>query len=201
MIFMALVAVNIQQICYSKPQPINPITGFTFAQAQILGGLGLAGASGAGKAAGALAAAATNALRGGRRGSRRGFFGRGRRQADDMNDIDVGRLLIENADQKIKVLQVLANLDEGMDCGKRYLCEIAAAEEQDRTIQDQLTLNLFEDYAEADLITAPFWKAVNAGLSATNPKECIKRYSKCPLPNIPISQMLKQIDQLTAVIN
>jgi len=160
----------------AKPQ----ISGLTQTQATLAGIAGLGGAIVIGGALGKLAAQKTNSLFGRSRSSSSYYSGgyrHGRRKREAME--------IEH------VLQVLALMDNN-DCGKRYLCELAAAEPNELNKSETSTLQLFLGKSEDDSEISKFRSAANYGRVAKNFVLCHNRYKKCALGKQAIKDLLKK---------
>merc|ERR1719430_352580 len=120
---------------------------------------GLVAAIGVGGALGGLAAAVT---RGGR--------GRGRRAVEANQE--VGEKFVFDA---------IAAIDD-QDCGKRYLCELAATPLNELSQEDFTTLVLFQTTGgSSNSGKALFDEAVRLGALSQSQKTCQIRYKGCPV--------------------
>merc|ERR1711936_1563033 len=112
------------------------------------------GAIGAGAILGGLARAATR---------------RGKRSVID--DEQVGEQFIFDA---------LSKMDE-LDCGKRYVCELAATPIQLLSQSEVTSLLLFQTQVDQpESAQASFNEAIRLGALTRNPLACERRYATCP---------------------
>jgi len=138
------------------------ITGLSAGAATVAGLGGLVAAIGVGGALGGLAAAAT-----------RGAGGRGGRS---------GRSVESNQELGEKfVFDAIAAIDD-QDCGKRYLCELAASPLDELSQDDFTTLLLFQSApATSNSGKALFDEAVRLGAITRSQQTCQIRYQGCPV--------------------
>merc|ERR1711973_54139 len=130
------------------------ITGLSASSAALAGVGGLLLAIKAGGALGLLAAAAT------RRGKR-----------SIVSEEEIGEQFVFDA---------IAAMDN-QDCGKRYLCEIAATPVEQLTQEELTSLLLFQSAPGAPGSTkAEFDESVRLGAISRNIQTCYVRYSSCP---------------------
>lgn len=130
------------------------ITGLSSGAALAAGLGGVVAAIGAGALAGGALAAATR---------------RGKRSVVD--DELIGEEFIFEAINK---------MDE-KDCGKRYVCELAATPVELLSQTELTSLLLFQTRSPvANSGKAKFDEAIRLGVLSRNPKVCEKRYATCP---------------------
>ena len=130
------------------------ITGLGVGAATLAGVGGVIAAIGAGAALGGLAAAATR---------------RGKRAAVDT--VTIGEEFIFNA---------IASMDD-KDCGKRYVCELAATPVQELSQEELTSLLLFQTApAIQNSGKALFDEAVRVGAFSRSHQACEVRYAQCP---------------------
>jgi len=130
------------------------ITGLSSGTAAIAGLGGVVAAIGAGAILGGLARAATR---------------RGKRSVID--DEQVGEQFIFDA---------LSKMDE-LDCGKRYVCELAATPIQLLSQSEVTSLLLFQTQVDQpESAQASFNEAIRLGALTRNPLACERRYATCP---------------------
>jgi len=92
---------------------------------------------------------------------------RGKRSVED--EISVGEQFIFDS---------IAAMDAS-DCGKRYLCEIAATPVAQLTQEELTSLLLFQTGTTASSGKAVFNEAVRLGAISRNAKICAARYQRC----------------------
>jgi len=132
------------------------ITGLSSGTAAIAGLGGVVAAIGAGAILGGLARAATR---------------RGKRSVID--DEQIGEQFIFDA---------LSKMDE-KDCGKRYVCELAATPIQLLSQSEVTSLLLFQTQQQVDQPEAAkssFNEAIRLGALTRSPLACERRYATCP---------------------
>merc|ERR1712203_466132 len=130
------------------------ITGLSSGTAAIAGLGGVVAAIGAGAILGGLARAATR---------------RGKRSVID--DEQVGEQFIFDA---------LSKMDE-LDCGKRYVCELAATPIQLLSQSEVTSLLLFQTQVDQpESAQTSFNEAIRLGALTRNPLACERRYATCP---------------------
>jgi hypothetical protein len=76
------------------------------------------------------------------------------------------------------IFDTIASMDAA-DCGKKYLCEIAATPVADLTQEELTSLLLFQTGTQAGLGKAHFNEAVRLGAISRNVKTCAARYQRC----------------------
>merc|ERR1719400_1411820 len=133
------------------------ITGLSSGTAAIAGLGGVVAAIGAGAILGGLARAATR---------------RGKRSVID--DEQIGEQFIFDA---------LSKMDE-KDCGKRYVCELAATPIQLLSQSEVTSLLLFQTQQQVDQPEAAkssFNEAIRLGALTRSPLACERRYATCPI--------------------
>ena len=133
---------------------IAAITGLGVGTATLAAFGGVVAAVGAGAALGGLAAAATR---------------RGKRAA--LDTVTIGEEFIFNA---------IASMDD-KDCGKRYVCELAATPVQELSQEELTSLLLFQTApAIQGSGKALFDEAVRVGAFSRSHQACEVRYAQCP---------------------
>jgi hypothetical protein len=95
---------------------------------------------------------------------------RGKRSVED--EISIGEQFIFDS-----IAQMDAN-----DCGKKYLCEIAATPVAQLTQEELTSLLLFQTGAAHSQGKAVFNEAVRLGAISRNAKTCSARYQRCSVP-------------------
>lgn len=131
------------------------ITGLSAGTALAAGLGGVAAAAGAGALAGLALRAATN----------------GRRKRSVVSDEQVGEQFIFDA---------LDAMDKH-DCGKRYVCEIAATPVELLTQSELTSLLLFQTKSSLpESGKAKYDEAVRIGALSRSAKACMTRYATCP---------------------
>jgi len=130
------------------------ITGLTAGQAA-LGGIG-----------GLLLAVKAGALLG---LAARQLTGRNRGKRSTITDEQIGEQFVFDS---------IAAMDTA-DCGKKYLCEIAATPIQQLTQEELTSLLLFQTGQVASNGKAAFNEAVRLGAFSRNVKTCAVRYQRC----------------------
>merc|ERR1711972_409814 len=134
---------------------LTGITGLSAGAATVAGFGGLLAAIGVGGALGGLAAAATR---------------RGRRSVESNQEL--GEKFLFDA---------IAAIDD-QDCGKRYLCELAASPLDELSQDDFTTLLLFQSASgAANRGKALFDEAVRLGAITRSQQTCQIRYQGCPV--------------------
>jgi len=148
------------------------ISGLSVGTATLAGFGGVLAAIGIGGALGGLAAAATRGAAGrgrgrvGRRGRGRGGR-RGKRSIEA--EADIGEQFIFDSMAAVDVA----------DCGKRYLCEVAATPINQLTQEELSSLLLFQAGGGGNNKEV-FRSAVRLGAVSRSHEACTARYSSCP---------------------
>jgi len=132
------------------------ITGLSAATATAAGLTGVLGAIAVGGALGGLAAAATR---------------RGKRSAEESNPLMAEQFLFDS----------LAAVDK-LDCGKRYICEVAATPIDQLTQEELTSLLLFQTSSRQSTVSgkALFDEAIFVGAISGDSDVCMKKYKSCP---------------------
>jgi len=189
-ILIGCLAVSLLSLTTRAQFALTAITGLTAGQAALAGIAGLGGAVALGGALGGGLSALSNRGRG-RSNSRGRSRSRGRGRGRRYGRRSVQQPELELQDHLQIIMQFLASMDVN-DCGKRYLCEVASYRSEDRTKEENLTIDLFQGKGVEDSIEVGALRAAaHFGTVAKSIRPCITKYTACDVGKTPMRELIK----------
>lgn len=95
------------------------------------------------------------------------------------------------------VIEALLDLDH-MDCGKRYLCDLASSPVDSLTKEERATLDIFQGKTRLESTSLGrilFGEAVTLGTNTRDISICQARYKSCDIGKSSMMELIRSLEQ------